>query len=162
MVRKRPGRHPLRTVLIALSGAAIGLLPLAPIQAATGPEAFPSSELFRQLQLQTLACGRENKATPCEQARNQADQLLDHPRLPALCKDTLWSIRQKAQVAAVNTPERRDPIDRAAQDLPLLCRQKIRPASKPEEARPAAAGGGASNGGSSGGQPGLNFGMPSR
>lgn len=162
MVRKRAGRHPLRSGLIALSGAALGLLPQAPIQAATGPDAFPSAELFRQLQLQTLACGRENKATPCEQARNQADQLLDHPRLPALCKDTLWSIRQKAQVAAGNTPERRDPIDRAAKDLPLLCRQKIRPASKPEEPRPAAGGSGASTGGSNGAQPGFNFGTPSR
>ena len=138
-------------------GSLLPLLPNLTAAEAAEPELFPPAEVFRQLQLQTLACGRENLPSPCEQARNQADGLLDHPRLPALCKDTLWSIRQQAQVAAVNSLERRDPIDRAARDLPLLCRQKLRPASKPEENRPNGAGGGAG-----GGQPGFNFGAPGR
>jgi hypothetical protein len=75
------------------------------------------------LQLTTYACGRDNTASSCEQARLQADPLLDHPRLPASCKDVLWKIRQKAVVAPSNSFERRDPIDAAANEVTVFCRQ---------------------------------------
>jgi hypothetical protein len=167
MVRQRAGRSSLNPALGAISAAILGLVPSIAIQAANAADDFPSSELFRNLQLTTLACGRDNSSTPCEQARSQADRLLDHPRLAALCKDTLWTVRQKARVASVNSLERRETIDRAARDLPLLCRQKVQPASRPEEQRPPGSGsgvggGGAGSGGSGGGQPGFNFGAPSR
>lgn len=88
------------------------------------PEAFPPPEVFRTLQLTTYACGRDNTASSCEQARLQADPLLDHPRLPASCKDLLWKIRQKAVVATTNSFERRDPIDAAANEVTVFCRQR--------------------------------------
>jgi hypothetical protein len=164
MVRQRAGRSTLNPALGAISAGILALVPPIAIQAATTADDFPSSELFRNLQLTTLACGRENSNAPCEQARSQADRLLDHPRLPALCKDTLWTVRQKARVASANSLERREAIDQAARDLPLLCRQKVQPASRPEEQRPPGSGGGSGSGGSggAGGQPGFNFGAPSR
>ena len=100
-----------------------GLLMAGPALADTLPDGFPPPEVFRKLQLTTYACGRENTASSCEQARLQADPLLDHPRLPASCKDVLWKIRQKAVAAPSNGFERRDPIDAAANDVTVFCRQ---------------------------------------
>jgi hypothetical protein len=97
--------------------------------------------VFRTLQLTTLACGRENSADRCADARRQADPLLDHPRLPARCKDVLWSIRNLAVEAPSNSLSRRDPIDQAAGELTIACRQVVK--AKPEEKpQPAEAGGG--------------------
>ncbi len=92
-------------------------------RSAPAPEAFPAPETFRTLQLTTYACGRENTASSCDRARQLADPLLDHPRLPASCKDVLWRIRQKAVVGTTNSFERRDPIDAAANDVTVFCRQ---------------------------------------
>jgi hypothetical protein len=97
--------------------------------------------VFRTLQLTTLACGRENSADRCADARRQADPLLDHPRLPARCKDVLWSIRNLAVEAPSNSLSRRDPIDQAAGELTIACRQVVK--AKPEEKpQPAESGGG--------------------
>jgi hypothetical protein len=90
---------------------------------------YPPASTFRSLQLTTLACGRDNDASSCDKARAMADPLLDHPRLSATCKDSLWAIRQKATAAATNSPERRDAIDRAAKDVTVFCRQPARPAT---------------------------------
>ena len=111
------------------------LLTAGPARSGTLPEAFPAPEIFRKLQLTTYACGRENTPSSCEQARLQADPLLDHPRLPASCKDVLWRIRQKAVVAPTNSFERRDPIDAAANDVTVFCRQlpKTKTDAKPEK-----------------------------
>ena len=82
-------------------GWLLALLPL-PLQAAGTPKLdptlYPPPDTFRSLQLAVLACGRENTAALCEKARLQADPLLDHPRLPSVCKDVLWNIRQKSVV----------------------------------------------------------------
>lgn len=90
---------------------------------------YPPASQFRTLQLITLACGRDNDAASCDKARALADPLLDHPRLSASCKDSLWSIRQKAVAAAANSGERRDAIDRAAKDVTVFCRQPAKPAA---------------------------------
>jgi hypothetical protein len=100
------------------------LLTAGSASSGTTPETFPPPEVFRKLQLTTYACGRDNAASSCEQARIQADPLLDHPRLPASCKDVLWKIRQKAVTASSNSFERRDPIDAAANDVTVFCRQR--------------------------------------
>jgi hypothetical protein len=94
------------------------------------PDVFPPSSVFRALQLSTLACARDNSPDKCAESRRTADALLDHPRLPARCKDVLWSIRNLAVEAPSNTRERRDPIDRAATEVTIACRQVLRP--KPE------------------------------
>ncbi|MFN9628631.1 MAG: hypothetical protein ACK59A_00150 [Cyanobacteriota bacterium] len=98
------------------------------------PDQFPPAAVFRGIQLTTLACGRENTAERCAEARQQADPLLDHPRLPARCKDVLWSIRNLAVAAPINTLTRRDPIDQAAAEVTIACRQvlKAKPESKPQ------------------------------
>lgn len=131
----------------------LGLALPPPAAAESAP--FPSSESIRQLQLQTLACARENTAAACDPARRQADPLIDHPRLPATCKDTLWAIVQQAQPAASNSFERRDALGRLAQDLTRVCRQTLRPTQKPAET-PSDAGAGGGGGG------GFGFGSPSR
>lgn len=126
----RPTAPSARAVLSrqAAPGLAAVLLLAGPVGAA--PESiYPPASQFRSLQLITLACGRDNDATSCDKARALADPLLDHPRLSASCKDSLWAIRQKAVVAPTNSRERRDPIDRAAKDVTMFCRQPARPAS---------------------------------
>ena len=133
---------PRTSTLLSLMAAA--MLPLAalPLRAGLDPNLFPPAEMFRRLQLQTLNCGRDNTDAACTAARNQADSLIDHPRLPASCKDVLWSISRQAVPEASNSFERRDRIDRAAREVTIFCRQQAKP--KPAEApAPAAPGFGA-------------------
>lgn len=112
----------------ASSGLTAALLMALPSIAAP-VSLYPPAAQFRSLQLTTLACGRDNDTVSCNKARAMADPLLDHPRLSASCKDSLWAIRQKAVASAANSPERRDAIDRAAKDVTQLCRQPTKPTS---------------------------------
>ena len=125
-------------LLLALTWPLAQPLRAAPA-AAFPPDVFPPSSVFRTLQLNTLACGRENTAERCGEARRQADPLLDHPRLPARCKDVLWSIRNLAVEAPTNSLTRRDPIDQAAAEVTIACRPvlKVKPQSKPQGTAPA-------------------------
>jgi hypothetical protein len=132
------------------------LITPGPLLAKLDPGVFPPAETFRTLQLTTLACGRENTAASCDRARALADPLLDHPRLPASCKDTLWEIRQHALVAASNSIERRERIDRAGRDVTVFCRQRATAPPKQENAAPAPGTGG----GPGGGGGGFGFGAP--
>jgi hypothetical protein len=113
----------------------LGLTLLPPGSTRAAEVAYPPASTFRTIQLETLACGRENTAAPCDKARRLADPLLDHPRLSTSCKDALWSVRQKAVTAATNSSERRDPIDKASRDLAAYCRQPftIQPSGAPEK-----------------------------
>ena len=129
-------------LLVALAGPLAQPLRAAP-PATYPPDLFPPASVFRTLQLTTLACGRENTAERCAEARRQADPLLDHPRLPARCKDVLWSIRNLAVDAPTNSLVRREPIDRAANEVTIACRQVLK--AKPES-KPQGAGGGAGDG----------------
>ncbi len=116
-------------LLISLLGVVTLQHPAAIAQSSgrTDPAAFPPTELFRDLQLKTIACGRDNSPEPCQQARAIADPLMDHPRLPASCKDTLWNIRERAVVVSKNSYERRETLNRDATDVMVLCK----PATKP-------------------------------
>ena len=98
-----------------------------------------------------LACGRENTASTCEQARLQADPLLDHPRLPSVCKDVLWSVRQKAVVGRASDYNRRDQIEKLARDVTGVCSQQPKPKPKSE---------GSGSGTGSGASGGLRINMP--
>lgn len=105
---------------------------------------FPSQDSLRQVQLAALACARENTAASCDQARKLADPLLDHPRLPAACKDQAWAIREKAQPAASNSFGRREAIGQAAELLMLSCRSSekpLAPAPQPDSSKPSGGGG---------------------
>jgi len=128
MANQRPNRaaRPLLMALFSLCS----LVPAAAFAQTSGridPTQFPPTELFRQLQLNTIACGRDNSPEPCQQARATADPLMDHPRLPASCKDTLWDIRERAVVVSTNSYARREALNRDASDVMVLCK----PATKP-------------------------------
>jgi len=127
----RPGRRG-RPWLLALAGLAALAAP--PLRAAATPAPYPSAELWRRLQLSVLTCGRENTESSCEAARQLADPLLDHPRLPSSCKDILWSIREQAVVGPSDSVKRRDLLNRAAGDLLPVCRQReqVKPSARPE------------------------------
>jgi hypothetical protein len=123
------------------------------LRAAPAEPPYPTTGSLRKLQLTTLDCGRDNAAPACDQARTSADGLLDHPRLPGRCKDILWTIRQKATVAPANSLERREPIDAAAREVVVACRQLNRPAPKPEAPAAAPRPGGGGFGFGTGGAP---------
>jgi hypothetical protein len=132
---------------LALTVSLVPHLAAGPLQAGTPAspsypsDVFPPASVFRSLQLTTLACGRENSADRCADARRQADPLLDHPRLPARCKDVLWSIRNLAVEAPSNSLARRDPIDQAAGELTIACRQVVK-AKQEDKPKPGTGGGG--------------------
>ena len=125
----------LGSLLAAMSTA----IPVSAL--AQGFVPYPSQDSLRQVQLAALACARENSAASCEQARKLADPLLDHPRLPAACKDQLWSLSQKARPAADNSFARRDGIEQPAQLVMLACRSNEKPI-QPATPAPAPSGGG--------------------
>lgn len=135
-------RRPFLPLLCGLlMGSGPGLIGAAPLRAAVDPRFFPPASVFRELQLITLACGRENSEDPCARARGRADELLDHPLLPVSCKDTLWTITERATVAPANSFERRSGIDRAAKDLTVLCRSMESRSAPQGDGTPAAPGG---------------------
>lgn len=164
------GRHhaPMSPIAAGrLAGAVALLVPLClgqPAAAAPAATTYPPAETFRRIQLSTFACGRENTAASCDQARRQADQLLDHPRLTSSCKDALWKVRERAHAAPANSFARRDPIDEAANRVRLVCRQPAQTGSAAKgTGQPGASGGGASGSGgegAGGGAAGFRFGSP--
>ena len=118
----------------------IGLLLVAP-QALAGMELvqveyvpFPSKDDLRAIQLQAFDCSRENTAEPCERTRALADPLMDHPRLPAACKDAVWELLQVAAPAASNSFQRRDSIDKPARRISVICADPVKP--NPSEPKP--------------------------
>jgi len=128
-----PSPRPRPNHALPLLAALLGVVSLQPLAASgqssgrSDPATFPPTELFRELQLKTITCARDNSPEPCQQARAIADPLMDHPRLPASCKDTLWDIRERAVVVSKNSYERRETLNRDATDLLVLCK----PATKP-------------------------------
>ncbi|MEB3266737.1 MAG: hypothetical protein VKN13_09010 [Cyanobacteriota bacterium] len=106
--------------------AALLIAGLAPWARANPQAIFPSRDSFRALQLAAQDCGRDNDPASCDRARTGADTLLDHPRLPARCKDTLWEISQQARVAPRNDLARREALNRSGADLLAFCRQQVR------------------------------------
>ena len=91
---------------------------------------YPEPRELRELQILVFDCARDNRDPACLQARQQADPLLDHPRLPGSCKDVLWKIREQAVVVPGAGFERRDRLDRAATDLLRFCRAGNRPVTQ--------------------------------
>lgn len=104
----------------------MGWLATPTLLAAPKDPPYPSMDELRELQLNTFACGRENTTESCAKARAMADPLMDHPRLGASCKDAIWTIRERAQPAAISSFERRETLNRAGQDLLRFCKQQTR------------------------------------
>jgi hypothetical protein len=121
---------------IGLAALVVGFLAPTPARSQLSSQVFPPATVFRNLQLTTLACSRENNGNPCDQARRLADPLLDHPLLSASCKDVLWDITQKARPSQNPGLERRDGLDKLAGELPILCRPGTPPPGQKGKSSP--------------------------
>ena len=91
------------------------------------PAMYPSQQLLRDIQLEVIACGRDNTAPTCDKARAMADPLMDHPLLSGACKDVVWSVLEGSVVAAKNTYERREALNRDAGLLTTRCKKATKP-----------------------------------
>ena len=109
-------------LLLAMTSPAIAAKPLEP---------WPSKDQLRSIEHAAYACSLDNSAEPCARVHQLADPLMDHPRLPGLCKDILWSLMEQATVVSNNDYKRRDSIDTTARRLGGVC-------AKPSPAKPAA------------------------
>ena len=118
---------PTRTLLL--------LALAAPLQAASNYVPWPNQDTFKMLQKEAFLCSLNNGPDQCEGVRQRADELMDHPRLPAICKDVLWSLVGEARVAATNSFERRDAIDQPARRLIGVCSEPVKPTKKPASTR---------------------------
>jgi len=95
---------------------------------------FPTKDELRSIQLLAYECSRENTTELCERTRLKADPLMDHPRLPAACKDAIWELLQQAKPAASNSFQRRDAIDKPARRITIVCADPVKP--KPTGPKP--------------------------
>ena len=114
---------PTRTLLL--------LALAAPLQAAPTNVPWPNQDVLKTLQKEAFLCSLKNNPDQCDPARQRADELMDHPRLPAICKDVLWSLVGKAHVATTNSFQRRDSIDQPARRLIGVCSEPVKPSQKP-------------------------------
>ena len=80
----------------------------SPVIAAEPYEPWPSKDQLRSIELAAYACSRDNSTEACARVRQLADPLMDHSRLPGLCKDVLWSLMDEAKVANSNDFRRKD------------------------------------------------------
>ena len=117
---------------VRLSPLLLGLAILAPcaVRAQLKYVPFPTKSELRSLQLLAYTCSRENTADICTRTREIANPLMDHPRLPTACKDTIWELLQEAKPATSNSFQRRDSIDSPARRLTVVCADPEKP-SKP-------------------------------
>ena len=118
---------PTRTLLL--------LALAAPLQAASNYVPWPNQDTFKMLQKEAFLCSLNNGPDQCEGVRQRADELMDHPRLPAICKDVLWNLVGEARVAATNSFQRRDAIDQPARRLIGVCSEPVKPTKKPASTR---------------------------
>ena len=114
---------------LRLAVSLLGLALLSPIAGNTQVESvpYPSREELRSLQLMAYSCSRANDQDSCSKTRTLADPLMDHPRLSAACKDTVWELVQASEVVTTNSFQRRDSIDRPARRLTLVCSEPEQP-----------------------------------
>ena len=116
---------------VTLPSRTLLLLALAaPLQAAPTYVPWPSQDVLKTLQKKAFLCSLNNSPDQCDPARQRADELMDHPRLPAICKDVLWRLVKESRVAATNSFQRRDAIDQPARRLIGVCSEPIKPSKK--------------------------------
>ena len=129
------------------STAALLLLALAlPAQAADSYVPWPSKEKLREIQLTAYSCSRENDTADCSRSRSLADALMDHPRLPVVCKDVLWAVIERSTTAASNNYKRRDSIDSVARRLTISCAEPVKKSPTPNKPQGGQNPGGGGNG----------------
>ena len=104
----------------------------SPVMAAEPDEPWPSKDQLRSIEQAAYACSRENSAEACEGLRQLADPLMDHSRLPGLCKDVLWSLMGEAKVASTNDFRRQDAITNTARRIQRVCAEPVMKKEKPK------------------------------
>ena len=110
----------------------LALAVAAPAMAAEPYEAWPSQEQLRRLEQAAYACSRDNSKQACARVRQLADPLMDHSRLPGLCKDVLWSLMDEAKVANTNGFRRKDAITNTARRIQRVCAEPVMKKGKPK------------------------------
>ena len=104
----------------------------APATAMDPYEPWPSKDQLRSIEQAAYACSRDNSTEACERVRQLADPLMDHPSLPGLCKDVLWSLMDEAKVANSNDFRRKDAITNTARRIPRVCAEPVMKKGKPK------------------------------
>ena len=104
----------------------------APSMAAEPYEPWPSKDHLRGIEQAAYTCSRENSTQACARVRQLADPLMDHSRLPGLCKDVLWSLMDEAKVANSNNFRRQDAITNTARRIPRVCSEPVMKKGKPK------------------------------
>ena len=104
----------------------------SPVIAAEPYEPWPSKDQLRNIEMAAYACSRDNTTEACARVRQLADPLMDHSRLPGLCKDVLWSLMDQAKVANSNDFRRQDAITNTARRIPRVCAEPVMKKGKPK------------------------------
>ena len=110
----------------------LALAVAAPAMAAEPNEPWPSKDQLQSIEQAAYACSRENSVEACEGLRQLADPLMDHYRLPGLCKDVLWSLMGEAKVASTNDFRRQDAITNTARRIQRVCAKPVMKKEKPK------------------------------
>ena len=103
-----------------------------PVIATEPNEPWPSKDQLRSIEQAAYACSRDNSTQACRLVRQLADPLMDHARLPGLCKDVLWSLMNEAKVANSNDFRRKDAITNTARRIPRVCAEPVMRKGKPK------------------------------
>ena len=134
-------------VMIPFHSTAALLLAVAlPAQAADSYVPWPSKETLREIQLTAYSCSRENDTADCSRSRSLADALMDHPRLPVVCKDVLWAVIERSTTTDSNDYKRRDSIDSMARRLTISCAEPVKKSPTPNKPQGGQNPGGSGNG----------------
>jgi hypothetical protein len=104
----------------------------SPVVAAEPYEPWPSEDQLRSIEQAAYACSRDNTSQACARVRQLADPLMDHSKLPGLCKDVLWSLMDEAKVANSNDFRRKDAITNTARRIPRVCAEPVMKKGKPK------------------------------
>ena len=110
----------------------LALAVAAPAMAAEPNEPWPSKDQLRSIEQAAYACSRDNSTQACARVLQLADPLMDHSRLPGLCKDVLWSLMDEAKVAKTNNFRRKDSIIATARRIPRVCAEPVIKKEKPK------------------------------
>ena len=104
----------------------------SPAMAAEPYEPWPSKDQLRSIEQAAYSCSRDNATVACARVRQLADPLMDHSRLPGLCKDVLWTLMDEAKVANTNDFRRKDSITATARRIPKVCAEPVIKKEKPK------------------------------
>ncbi|WP_392345047.1 hypothetical protein [Parasynechococcus sp.] len=104
----------------------------SPVIAAEPYEPWPSKDQLHSIEQAAYAYSRDNSTEACALVRQLTDPLMDHSRLPRLCKDVLWSLIDEAKVTNTNDFRRKDAITTTPRRIPRVCAEPVMKKEKPK------------------------------